>query len=185
MAREPAEPGTAPPVPGEFERWFREYRSTIYRYVRFRVETREVAEDLTSDTFMKALRSYSRYNPSRAAPLTWLLRIARNTVTDHQRARKRRSSLHVSLDRVPDLVSRMPSPEERVLKEERIQALLNSVRLLRAADQELLSLRYGGGLRNGEIAERLGITRNAVVVRIHRALHRLRKIVNQNQLFQP
>ncbi len=126
---------------------------------------------------MKALRSIHRYDPNRAAPRTWLLRIARNAVTDHLRSLKRRGSLHVSLDRVPDLVAQIPSQEERVLKQERIQALLNGTQTLRGADQEILSLRYGAGLDNSEIASSLDISPNAVAVRLHRALKRLKEAV--------
>ena len=128
---------------------------------------------------MKALRALDRYDPSRAAPKTWLLRIARNAVTDHLRFLKRRSSLHVSLDRVPDLVADIPTQEERVLQGERIQLLLNASRELRPADQELLSLRYGSGLGNREIAEALKISSNAVAVRLHRALARLKAVVDE------
>ena len=56
--------------------------------------------------------------------------------------------------------------------------MLNCNRTLRAADQEILSLRYGAGLDNGEIAESLGITPNAVAVRLHRALKRLKEAVD-------
>jgi RNA polymerase sigma-70 factor (ECF subfamily) len=135
---------------------------------------------VTSEVFMKALRSIDRYDPDRAAPRTWLLRIARNAVTDHLRSLRRRGSLHVSLDRIPDLVADLPSQEARLLKQERIQTLLNGTRTLRPADQEILSLRYGAGLKNGEIAESLGITPNAVAVRIHRALKRLRDAVSES-----
>ncbi len=124
---------------------------------------------------MKALRSLKRYDAGRASPRTWLLRIARNAVTDHLRALKRRGSLHVSLDRVPDLVAREDSAELRVMREERIQRLLNASRTLRPADQEILSLRYGSQLSNHEIAENMGITQNAVAVRVHRALKRLKE----------
>lgn len=172
------EPGSDPPrqgeLPHEFERWYHEHRPAVYRFVRFRVATREVAEDVTSNVFMKALRSYHRYDPHRASPRTWLLRIARNAVTDHLRHLKRRGSLHVSLDRAPDLVSDVPSQDERVLREERIQAILNAARELSRSDQEILSMRYGSGLRNPEIADALGISTNAVAVRLHRALKRLR-----------
>lgn len=147
--------------------------------MRFRVATREAAEDVTSVVFMKALRSFERYDPSRASAKTWLLRIARNAVTDHLRSLKRRGSLHVSLDRIPDLVADIPSHEERVMKQERIQTLLNSARTLRKADQEILSLRYGAGLDNGEIAEQLEISNNAVAVRLHRALKRLKASVSE------
>lgn len=168
-------------LPGEFESWYVEYQSTVYRYVRFRVATREVAEDVTSVVFMKALRAFGRYDPSRASPKTWLLRIARNAVTDHLRSLKRKGSLHVSLDRIPDLVADIPSHEERVIKQERIQRLLNGARTLRKADQEVLSLRYGAGLDNSEIADHLGISNNAVAVRVHRALKRLKASLEEEE----
>lgn len=164
-------------LPHDFEGWYHDHREVVYRYVRYRVSSRATAEDVTSEVFLKALRSIGRYDPSRAAPRTWLLRIARNAVTDHLRALRRKGSLHVSLDRVPDLVSDLPSQEERLLKEERLQKLLNANRTLREADQEILSLRYGAGLGNGEIADQLGISNNAVAVRIHRALKRLQEAV--------
>lgn len=168
-------------LPPDFEAWFRDHRASVYRYVRFRVANREVAEDLTSDVFMKALRSLTRYDATRSAPRTWLVRIARNAVTDHLRALRRRGSLHVSLDRVPDLVSAAPSQEERMLREERIQALLNGAQLLREADQEILSLRYGAGMGNAEIADALEISSNAVAVRLHRALKRLKSVLDDPQ----
>jgi len=167
-------------LPRDFEAWFHDHRSAVFRYVRFRVATREAAEDVTSEVFMKALRSLHRYDPDRASPRTWLLRIARNAVTDHLRALRRRGSLHVSLDRIPDLVSDIPSQEERVIREERIQRLLNGSRTLRRGDQEILSLRYGSGLDNREIAEHLGISNNAVAVRLHRALKRLKEAVDRH-----
>ena len=173
-------PRTDSAVPVEFENWFREHRATVFRYVRFRVETREAAEDVTSDVFFKAMRAFARYDPTRAAPLTWLLGIARNAVADHLRALRRRSALYVSVDRVPDMVSGVASAEERLLREERIQSLLNGVRLLGSTDQDILSLRYGSGLRNREIAEHLGISTNAVAVRHHRALKKLHEVVHRN-----
>jgi len=168
----------SPGLPHDLEAWFHDYRGLVYRYVRFRVATREVAEDVTSEVFMKALRSIHRYDPDIASPKTWLLRIARNAVTDHLRALRRRGSLHVSLDRVPDLVADAPSQEERMVRQERIQKLLNGTQTLRKADQDILSLRYGSGLDNCEIAQHLGITNNAVAVRLHRALRRLKTAVD-------
>ena len=169
---------TEQPLPGDFEAWYVEHQSAVFRYVRFRVATREAAEDVTSVVFMKALRSFVRYDATRASPRTWLLRIARNAVTDHLRALKRRGSLHVSLDRIPDLVADVPSHEERVIRQERIQRLLNGSQTLRKADHEVLSLRYGAGFDNAEIAEHLGISNNAVAVRLHRALKRLKASVD-------
>lgn len=166
-------------LPQDFEAWYHDHRPSVYRYVRFRVATREAAEDVTSEVFMKALRSFERYDAGLASPRTWLLRIARNAVTDHLRALRRRGSLHVSLDRVPDLVADIPSQDERMMKQERIQTLLNGTQTLRKADQQILSLRYGAGLGNAEIAEALGVSNNAVAVRLHRALQRLKDAVDE------
>ena len=174
------EPRPEAPLPEDFEAWYTEHQSSVFRYVRFRVATREAAEDVTSVVFMKALRSFDRYDSSRSSPKTWLLRIARNAVTDHLRSLRRRGSLHVSLDRIPDLVADVPSHDERVIKQERIQRLLNGTRTLRKADQEILSLRYGAGLDNAEIAEHLNISNNAVAVRLHRALKRLKASVESS-----
>jgi len=178
-ARSPLSTPLAPSesLPHDFGTWFHEHQSSVFRYVRFRVATREAAEDVTSEVFIKALRSFDRYDDRRASPKTWLLRIACNAVTDHLRALKRRGSLHVSLDRIPDLVANVPSAEERVIKQERIQRLLNGSQTLRKADQDILSLRYGSGLQNAEIAEHLDISNNAVAVRLHRALKRLKDVV--------
>ncbi|MEM7415523.1 MAG: sigma-70 family RNA polymerase sigma factor [Gemmatimonadota bacterium] len=173
------QPMTEAPLPGDFGAWYEEHQSAVYRYVRFRVATRETAEDVTSLVFMKALRSFEKYDANRASPRTWLLRIARNAVTDHLRSLKRRGSLHVSLDRIPDLVADVPTHEERVIKQERIQRLLNGSQTLRKADQEILSLRYGSGLDHAEIAEHLNISNNAVAVRLHRALKRLKASVEE------
>jgi RNA polymerase sigma-70 factor (ECF subfamily) len=172
---------TEPRLPPDFDEWFREHRSTVYRYIRFRLATREAAEDVTSEVFMKALRALDRYDANRASPRTWLLRIARNAVTDHLRSLRRKSSLHVSLDRVPDLVADVPTQEERVLREERLEMILNANRCLRKADQEILSLRYGAELNNQEIADALNISGNAVAVRVHRALARLKDAVEEQR----
>ena len=148
----------------------------VHRCAAWLLGDAEEARDVTQEAFMRLWEHRDRV-PLEAAR-TWLLRIARNAVTDHLRALRRRGSLHVSLDRVPDLVAEVPSQEERVVREERIQRLLNGSRTLRRADQEILSLRYGSGLDNGEIAEHLGISNNAVAVRLHRALKRLKVAVD-------
>ena len=175
--RRPKAQSPDPDLPPDFETWFRDHREAVYRFVRFRVATREIAEDITSEVFLKALRSLRSYDSRLSAPRTWLFRIARNAVTDHLRALRRHGSRHVSIERVPDPASRAPSQEDRMLEDERKRLLMTSMATLRQADQEILSLRYGADLGNREIAEALGITANAVAVRIHRALERLRTAV--------
>jgi RNA polymerase sigma-70 factor (ECF subfamily) len=116
------------PVLEEFGRWYETYRARLYRYVRWRVQGREIAEDLVARIFLRALRRLNTYRPERGAPGAWLFQIARNTVTDHLRHIRRRHGLHVSIDHIHDLVSDdHPTPEERLLHEERVRRLLNGV----------------------------------------------------------
>ena len=159
-------------LPLDFGEWYTDHRPMVYRYVRFRVATRETAEDVTSQVFMKALRSIHRYDATRAAPRTWLLRIARNG----------RDGPSPVLE-APWLTSRLPrscprsggadslsgrAGNEAGADPGAAERNANAAR----ADQEILSLRYGAGLDNSEIASSLDISPNAVAVRVHRALKR-------------
>ena len=58
----------------------------VYGFIGYRVPRRDLAEDLTQQTFERALRSWNSFDPARASAKTWLLTIARNLVIDHYRA---------------------------------------------------------------------------------------------------
>jgi RNA polymerase sigma-70 factor (ECF subfamily) len=71
-----------------FSRVYQEYKDTLYTFVLFRVgHDRDVAEDVVSDVFLKAYKSYDSYNPEYKVS-TWLYTIARNTLIDHYRKHK-------------------------------------------------------------------------------------------------
>lgn len=164
------------PLPGAVEErcreWYENYGSAVYRYVRFHLSSADAAEDVTSDTFLKAFRSADRYDPSKGEVRTWLFRIAQNTLRDHlRRARIRR---HLPIGSMRDLASDAPSAEERLLWEEQVSRLLEAVATLSRADAEIISLRYGSGLDTAAVAEVLGIRESAVRTRLWRALTRLR-----------
>ena len=73
-----------------FAELYEEYLPKVFRYVRYRVNELQVAEDLTSTTFEKALVNFEKYSADRAAFSTWVFSIARNVVIDHYRVRGRR-----------------------------------------------------------------------------------------------
>lgn len=58
----------------------------VFRYISYRVGNTQLAEDLTSMVFEKALTKFNSYRSDRASLLTWLVSIARNMVVDHYRA---------------------------------------------------------------------------------------------------
>src|SRR5438067_11786291 len=67
-----------------------EHLDAVYRYLLVMTRDDATAQDLTSETFEKALRSWRRFDPRRASARTWLCRIARNAALDHFRGEERR-----------------------------------------------------------------------------------------------
>jgi RNA polymerase sigma-70 factor (ECF subfamily) len=152
-------------------RLFDEHVWDVYGFVAYRVDNRAEAEDLTQLTFERALRAWSRFDPSRAQPRTWLLAIARNLVVDHYR--RDRSKLHRPLgeDGVTD--DHLPSedgPETAGVSPELATALSS----LSERDREVVALRFGADLRGPEIADLLGLQLANVQQILSRSLRKLR-----------
>jgi RNA polymerase sigma-70 factor (ECF subfamily) len=142
----------------------------VFNYCLFRVQDRDVAEDLAADTFERAWQNRGRYNPNRAAFQTWLLTIARNVVTDWQRSQARRPLVRLT-DQQP---SSAPLLEVRFEESELQGRLRQLVRTLEAHEQELIALKFGAGLNNREIAKIVDKSETAVGSSLHRAMKKLR-----------
>lgn len=169
-ARIPA-PAPAPAAPGE--QWYAEFGTRIYRYLRYHVASADEADELTAETFLRAVRAAASFDPARGNAKAWLFRIAQNVLRDARRRERRRGS--VSIETFRDLVSDAPSPEERLLHEEEVRRLLAAMDELSERDREVVSLRYASELEYPEIAGILGIREAAVRTRLWRALGRLRE----------
>lgn len=141
----------------------------LYAFFVYRVGRRADADDLTQVTFERALRAWGRYDPERAAALTWLLAIARNVLIDHWRAD--RSAEHEPWDAEDRHAPAAPGPEQRLGPDAELEHALS---LLSPRDRELVALRFGGGLTGPEMAEAMGMELNAVQQALSRALRRMR-----------
>ena len=135
----------------------------VYAYIAYRVGDGPDAEDLTSETFERALRYRKSYDPRKGEPVAWLLGIARRCV-DGRGPRLELAS--ESLD----------EPGRADLEEDVVRRLTvaRAVAGLDERDRELIALRYGADLTARQIAETLDVRTNAVEVALHRALGRLR-----------
>lgn len=153
--------------------WYEAHGRAVYNYFRFLGAPPDLAEEFTAETFLRAVRAAERFDERKASARTWLCRIAQNVWRDDlRRSRVRR---HEPLASHRDLAADAPSPEERLLWEEQVTALLAAVRELSPGDQELIGLRYGSDLEHAAIAEMLGIGESAVRTRLWRALKKLRE----------
>ena len=130
---------------------------SVYGYLAYRTATREEAEDLTQVTFERALRAWSRFDPSRASPRTWLLVIARNALIDERR--RDRAAVPIDDDTSAvwaDPALSVPGPDEsRGGVGPELEAALGR---LQPQERDVLALRYGGDLTTGEISELLDLT---------------------------
>src|SRR3954469_23153945 len=76
-------------------RLFDEHVWDVYGFVAYRIGNRAEAEDLTQQTFERALKAWRRFDPSRAQPRTWLLAITRNLLVNHYRRDRSRQHRHL------------------------------------------------------------------------------------------
>ncbi len=149
---------------------WQELRTSLFRFIRSRVPSREIADDLTQDTLVKiAKRINSLKDEERLQP--WAFSIARNVVTDYYR--RNRSDLEESEDRAID------SEEYRNdnYNNEVASWLPGMLQELPEEDRRLLTLTEIEGVSQKEIAEQQGLGYSAVKSRVQRARSKLKKIM--------
>lgn len=143
----------------------------VYAYAAYRLGDGADAEDVTSETFERALRYRDSYDGTRGTPAAWLIAIARRCVADCLR---RRAALVPTDDET--LLDYGTAPEHSDSTAQRLD-IAAAVATLGLRDRELIALRYGADLRAKDIAALLGEKTNAVEVALHRALDRLRGVL--------
>lgn len=153
------------------------YVDTVYRYVYVRVGAHALAEDLTSETFVRALRRLDSFSWQGRDIAAWFVTIARNLVVDHVKSGRFR--LEVTTAELLDHdrgTAAEEGTEALALLRLREEQLLDAVRQLRPDQQECVVLRFFQGLSLAEAAQVLGRTDGAVKqlqLRAVRALARL------------
>ena len=156
----------------EFARVYDSVFPRVLGYIRYCVGSQDVADDLTAQTFLKALDRLSTFERSKAPIETWLLAVARNVVRDHLRSRRRWKWL--PLDLVHEEASRTGSPEDRAIDAESHNSLLGALGSLSIRERDVLGLKFAGGLTNRAIASATGLREAHVAVIIYRAIGKMR-----------
>jgi RNA polymerase sigma-70 factor, ECF subfamily len=157
--------------PGAFGVLFDHYVQPVYRYLLSRLGDIEEAKDLTSQTFLVAFESLSRYQ-HKGYFSAWLFSIARSKYVDFIR-----KSSKINAARFDHVSNDLIDPLQQIIETERSQKLQNLIRNLPGDEKELLHLRYSAKLSFTEVAITLGRNEEAVKKSLYRLLARL-----QNQL---
>lgn len=163
----------------DFSSFYEEHVFAVYGFFGYRLSSRDDAEDLTQQTFERALRARARYNEDLALPRTWLMTIAHNLLVDH--LRRHRSGRMVPLSEsqegsgVAEGLVASTSAANIGLDPE----LEGALSRLSDRDRELVALRFGGDLTGPEIAEMTGLQLPAVQQALSRALRRIRAELGQ------
>jgi RNA polymerase sigma-70 factor (ECF subfamily) len=158
---------------------YRQYYRNVYNYIAFRINNHFDAEELVSLVFEKVIAKWSSYNHAYAIE-GWLIGIAKNTVTDYLRTKRRRP--FVALDSRDRPMSPSRQPEEIAVTNETNRALIVAMARLKEAERQILSMKFATDLKHREIAEILGMGESGVGVIVHRALRKLRKILEEDEV---
>lgn len=151
------------------------YVGQVYRYLYYRVGSQPLAEDLTSETFLRALRRIDSFTWQGRDICAWFITIARNLVTDHYKSSRFR--LEVSTADMLDADRADDGIEQEVLDNLDNQALLAAVRQLKSEQQECVVLRFLQGLSVAETAAVMGRSDGAIKQLQLRAVRALAKLV--------
>ena len=156
----------------EFAEAAERHLDDVLAFLVYLTGDRNVAEDLTAETFARALERWRRYDPRRGSSRTWLCQLARSTALDHFRSeeRRRRRDGRYSLE--------LRESAEAAFGEGLSPELEGALARLSAAEREVLALRVVLELDGESAARVLGISATACSTRLSRALQKLEKEVS-------
>lgn len=147
------------------------YVTLVHRYAYHRVGDRATAEDITSETFLRALRRIDSLSFQGRDVGAWLVTIARNIIFDHVKSSRYR--LEVTTGDMRDADRSTDGPEDAVVAMLTNQQVLECVQQLNPEQQECIVLRFLHGMSVSETAEIMGKKDGAIKALQHRAVRRL------------
>jgi RNA polymerase sigma-70 factor (ECF subfamily) len=155
------------------------YVDVVFRFIYFRVGNRQLAEDLTSDTFLRALKRIGSFTWQGRDLGAWLVTIARNLVADHFKSGRYRLEITTGDVLDADKEDRGPegTPETAVVDHITNVTLLTAVKQLNPEQQECIVLRFLQGFSVAETAKAMGKNEGAIKALQYRAVRALARLL--------
>jgi RNA polymerase sigma-70 factor (ECF subfamily) len=147
----------------------------VWRYVRCRIPATQEAEDVTSEVFARAWRSWGRFDANRGDVAPWLLRIAQRTVVDWNRRHGRlRDTGPVDIELIEAVASDPAElPETVLLAKEVLIEVKQALSELSDRERDGIALRFGAGLKMADVGRVLGLSTGATKMMLARSLTKL------------
>jgi len=161
-----------------FGRLYGEYAGPVSRFLAGKVPDSGLAEDLTNETFLRALRRIDSVSDQGRDVGAWFTTIARNLVLDHLKSSRHR--LERTAAEIPESAGRsvVMGPEDAVIQKDTAARLWRQVDQLPPDQRECIRLRFGQDLSSAQTAAVMDRSELAVRALRHRALSRLREVLS-------
>lgn len=158
-----------------FGRIYDIYADRIYRHIYYRTSNIEDAKDLTQEVFLKAWQGLPKYKRTKTPFLAWLFTISHNRVIDYYRTKKDFAYLNEEI-----IIEDSEKSPDKLLEEKFTQQEIRKVILQLPGDQQqVVLMNFIEGFEYGEIASALNKSEGNIRVIIHRALKRMRDILDK------
>lgn len=160
----------------KFDKIYRAYFQDVFLYLHKLTGDEHIAEDLTSETFFRAMRNLPTFR-GECEMRVWLCQIGKHIFYDY--CRKQKKLVH--MDDIPDWDPACPTPEEEVERKQDVMLLHRQLHSLPEPYKEVFSLRVFGELSFGEIGSLFGKSANWACVVYHRARRKIQKSLEEGQ----
>ncbi len=157
------------------------YWNEVYGYMLKRTENETDTDDIVIETFAKAFDKIATYNPEFGFN-TWLITIAKNVHIDM--LRKKKSTLFLEITDEEDSLANQvlddtPTVEDKLITEQNLSKLLQQIKQLKPAYQEVIQLRYFQEMTYQDMAEQLNEPLNNIKIKLLRAKKLLAEIISE------
>lgn len=156
-----------------FAEIYARYVDTVFRFIYYRVRDRPLTEDLTSETFLRAIKRIGSFTWQGRDLGAWLHTIARNLVTDHFKSGRCRLEAVTATGDMPDQVDPQPGTAEQVIARLTAADLAAAMRQLGAEQHRVLTCRYLDDMSVAETARAMGKNEGAIKALTYRAIRAL------------
>ena len=156
--------------PDTFSRFYEEFAQPVYAFLYYRTRSKAVAEDLTSQSFLKALEKFDRFDESKGGFKPWIFQIARNTLVDHYRSAKPTRDIETAYDLAGD-----DDVEDTMKRTENAERVQKALSCLNDKQRDIVLMRLWDELSFKEIADLLSKTEASIKMTFYRALQDVEK----------